>query len=150
MSRVPGLPILLNRANTVATNRNSLICNDFLEIQAALFNDHDCGQPAFCRFKSKLGIKAHCMRVELALFDGDALLERMEIVVGASERIDAFRLFRASHKVGPKAATIVLDNFADPVALKNAKLRMPIHESDDWESIQLEKYTLAFWCRLDA
>jgi hypothetical protein len=90
------------------------------------------------------------MRIELALFDGDALLERTEIVVGASERIDAFRLFRASHKLGAEAADIVLDNFAEPVALKSAKLRMPIHQSDDWESIQLEKYTLAFWCRLDA
>lgn len=90
------------------------------------------------------------MRVELALFDGDALLERTEIVVDASERIDAFRLFRASHKLGAEAADIVLDNFAEPVALKNAKLCMPIHESDDWESIQLDKYTLAFRCRLDA
>lgn len=90
------------------------------------------------------------MRVQLALFDGDALLERMEIVVGASEVVDDFRLLRATHKLGVEAADIVLDNFAEPVALKSAKLHMPIHESNDWESIQLEKYTLAFWCHLDA
>lgn len=90
------------------------------------------------------------MRVQLALFDGDSLLERMEIVVGASERVDHFRLVRATHKLGAEAAAIVLDNFAEPVALRSAKLNMPIHESDDWESIQLEKYTLAFWCHLDA
>jgi len=90
------------------------------------------------------------MRVQLGLFDGDALLERMEIVVGPSERVDAFRLFRASHKLGAESADIVLDNFAEQVALKSVKLHMPIHESDDWESIQLEKYTLAFWCHLDA
>ena len=90
------------------------------------------------------------MRVQLALFDGDALLERAEIVVGSSERIDAFRLFRASHRLGAEAADIVLDNFAEQVALKSAKLHMPLHESDDWESIQLEKYTLAFKCHLDA
>ena len=90
------------------------------------------------------------MRVQLALFDGDELLERTEIIVGASERVDAFRLFRASHKLGTETADIVLDNFADKVALKRAQLHMPIHESDDWESIQLEKYTLAFRCHLDA
>ena len=90
------------------------------------------------------------MRVQLALFDGDALLERMEIVVGASEGVDAFRLFRATHKLGAEAADIVLDNFAEQVALKRAKLHMPIHKSNDRESIQLEKYTLAFWCHLDA
>lgn len=90
------------------------------------------------------------MRVQLALFDGDALLERTEIVVGTSERVDAFRLFRASHRLGSEAADIVLDNFAAQVELKSAKLHMPIHESDDWESIQLEKYTLAFRCHLDA
>jgi hypothetical protein len=90
------------------------------------------------------------MRVQLALFDGDALLGRTEIVVGTSERVDDFGLFRACHKLGAEAAEIVLDNFAEQVALRNAQLRMPIHESDDWESIQLEKYTLAFWCHLDA
>jgi hypothetical protein len=90
------------------------------------------------------------MRVELALFDGDTLLERTELVVDASSRVDAFRLFRATHKLGDEAANIVLDNFADPVTLKSASLHMPIHESDDWESIELEKYTLAFWCHLDA
>jgi hypothetical protein len=90
------------------------------------------------------------MRVQLALFDGDVLLERMEIVVSASERVDNFRLVRATHKLGTEAADIVLDNFAEPVALRSAKLHMPVHESGDWESIQLEKYTLAFWCHLDA
>ena len=100
--------------------------------------------------KSELGIKPNAIRIQLALFDGDALLERTEIVVGASERVDDFRHFRASHKLGAEAAEIVLDNFAEQVALKNAKLHMPIHESDDWESIQRETYTLAFWCYLDA
>ena len=89
------------------------------------------------------------MRVELALFDGDALIERTEIVVGSFQRVDACRSFRASHSLGSEAADIVLDDFAEHVKLKTAQLRMPIHESDDWESIELEKYTLAFWCHLD-
>jgi hypothetical protein len=88
------------------------------------------------------------MRIELALFDGDALLERAEIMVDTSERVNAFRLFRARHRLGADAADIVLDNFAAQVQLKTAKLHMPIHQSDDWESIQLEKYTLGFKCHL--
>jgi hypothetical protein len=90
------------------------------------------------------------MRVELALFDGDALLERAELVVDASSRVNSFRLFRATHKLGDEAADILLDNFAHPVLLKSSRLHVPIHDSDDWESIELEKYTLAFWCHLDA
>ena len=90
------------------------------------------------------------MRVELALFEGDALLERTELVVGAGASIDSFHLFRATHELGNEAANIVLDNFSAAVTLKSVKLHMPIHESNDWESIEIEKYTLAFWCHLDA
>jgi hypothetical protein len=74
----------------------------------------------------------------------------MEIVVGACERVDTFRLFHATHKLGAEAADIVLDDFAEPLTLKRVTLHIPIHESDDWESVQLEEYTLAFWCHLDA
>jgi hypothetical protein len=90
------------------------------------------------------------MRVELALFDGDTLLERGEVRIEPTERTSSFRLFQARHKLGTEAANIVLDGFADSVHLKKATLTMPIHQSDDWESIELDKYTLAFWCRLDA
>lgn len=90
------------------------------------------------------------MRVELALFDGDTLMERCEIVVRANQQVNSFQLYRATHKLDSEAADIVLDNFANHIELKRSSLRMPIHESTDWESIELDRYTLAFWCRLDA
>lgn len=90
------------------------------------------------------------MRVELALFDGDALLGRNEIVVGAEEQSASFKVYRVRHKLRCDAAEITLDNFADWIDLKTSTLHMPLHESADWESIELGRYTLAFWCRLDA
>jgi hypothetical protein len=90
------------------------------------------------------------MRVELALFDGDTLLDRREIVVEVTQQIESFPLFRVSHKLGTEAADIVLDGFADGIELMRSTVLMPIHESSDWESIELGKYTLAFWCRLTA
>ena len=91
------------------------------------------------------------MRVELALFDGDTLLERSAIVVTANQQADSFRLFRVGHKLGlGEVADLILDDFADHLDLKKSTLRMPVHESTDWESIEIGRYTLAFWCHLDA
>ena len=90
------------------------------------------------------------MRVELALFDGDELLGRNELSVGHTELVSAFSLFRASHKLSQNAAEILLSNFPDHIDLTTVSLDMPIHESTDWESIDVGRYTLAFWCRLEA
>jgi len=90
------------------------------------------------------------MRVELALFDGNALLSRDKIRIGRAPQTEKLSLFQADHKLGEMVADIVFSRFAKPIALKTVTLDMPIHESDDWESIELGKYTLAFWCRLDA
>jgi hypothetical protein len=90
------------------------------------------------------------MRVDLALFDGDDLLDRREITVGSTVVVDAFKLFRATHQLGPESADIVLGGFAEHLGLTKITLDMPIHESNDWESIDLGRYTLTFWCRLDA
>lgn len=89
------------------------------------------------------------MRVELALFHGDDLLERGQIDVSVPAGVSSFRLFRASHRLAAGVADIVLDGFAEGIALKRVSLDMPVHESEDWESIELDKYTLAFWCRLN-
>jgi hypothetical protein len=98
-----------------------------------------------------LGIKERLVRVELALFDGDTLLERSAIDVTTTQQADSFRLFRVGHKLGVgEVADIILDDFADHLDLKKSTLRMPVHESNDWESIEIGKYTLAFWCHLDA
>lgn len=89
------------------------------------------------------------MRVDLALFDGDELLGRVEIRVGAEQSISRFALFEAVHKLGHDAADIVLSAFPAHIDLKTITLDMPIHESEDWESLDLGRYTLAFWCRLN-
>lgn len=89
------------------------------------------------------------MRVELALFDGDTLLDRGEIVVTATEQTETLTLFRVSHKLRDGTADVVLDDFADRIELKRSTLLMPVHESSDWESVELGKYTLVFWCRTD-
>ena len=90
------------------------------------------------------------MRVDLALFDGDEFLCRGEVSVGPVEEIHSFSLFQVTHQLGQDAADIVLSGFPSHVDLKTITLDMPIHESTDWESIDLGRYTLAFWCRLDA
>ena len=90
------------------------------------------------------------MRVDLALFNGDDLLDRKEITVGASVTVDSFNLFQATHQLGQESAQIVLGNFAGHLGLTKVTLDMPIHESNDWESIDIDGHTLVFWCRLDA
>jgi hypothetical protein len=45
---------------------------------------------------------------------------------------------------------VVLSNFAPNVNLRTVNLDMPVHQSTDWESIDLAGYTLAFRCTLDA
>jgi len=89
------------------------------------------------------------MRVDLALFENDELLARNEIRVGAEQIISRFPLFQAAHRLGEDAADIVLSEFPAHIDLKRITLDMPIHESADWESMDLGRYTLAFWCRLD-
>ena len=58
------------------------------------------------------------MRGDLALFDGDSLLERQEILVTSMPKVERFGFFRASYKLGPDAAEVVLDDFASRVELK--------------------------------
>jgi hypothetical protein len=43
----------------------------------------------------------------------------------------------------------VLSNFDPSIKLKTVNLDMPVHESTDWESIDLAGYTLGFRCSLD-
>lgn len=90
------------------------------------------------------------MRVELALLFNDKLLGRGNILVTPAEGTDDLGVFKASHKLAGESAIIVLSDFAEGVALRKSTLDMPIHESSDWESIDLAGYTLAFRCRLDA
>jgi hypothetical protein len=90
------------------------------------------------------------MRVELALFDGDALLERGEIRVSTDSSCDHLELFHIAHRLRNDAAQVVLSNFSPRIKLNTVRLDMPVHHSSDWESIDLAGYTLAFRCWLDA
>jgi hypothetical protein len=77
------------------------------------------------------------MRVELALFQGDDLPDRGNIWVSSEPRTASFDLFQAHHRLIGDAADIVLDSFSDAVGLKRVTLDMPVHESEDRESIEL-------------
>jgi hypothetical protein len=90
------------------------------------------------------------MHVDLALFDGDTLLDRGAIRIGPSEAVDSFSHFRVTHRLGADAADVVLSDFSSQIGLVKSTLDLPIHESADWESIVLDRYTLAFRCKLDA
>ena len=90
------------------------------------------------------------MRVDLALFEGDELLTRDSFRAGAAELSSFSPLFKITHKLGQEAADIVLSEFPTHVDLNTIVLKMPIHESSDWESIDMGRYSLTFWCRLDA
>ena len=90
------------------------------------------------------------MRVELALFDEDSLLERGEIDVRADGACDHLKLFNVAHRLSNDAAQVVLSNFSPSINLKTVRLDMPIHQSADWESMDLAGYTLAFRCSVDA
>jgi hypothetical protein len=88
--------------------------------------------------------------VELALFDGDTLLGRGEILVTSESGCDHFQLFHAAHRLEGSTARVVLSNFDASLNLKTVNLDMPVHASEDWESIDLAGYTLGFRCSLDA
>jgi len=90
------------------------------------------------------------MNLDLALFDGDKLLQRVQVRVGPERTSETFELFSAHHQLGPDSAKLILDNFSENFSLKRSLLDIPIHESEDWESIDLGGYTLALWCRIDA
>ena len=90
------------------------------------------------------------MRVEFGLFQGDRLIERGQLVVSAAAECTHFNSFQAAHFLKADSAKIVLSNFATGFGLETVKLDMPVHESDDWETIELADYTLAFRCHLDA
>jgi hypothetical protein len=50
------------------------------------------------------------MRVELALFDRDALLDRREILAAATQQTESSPFNRASHKLGNEAAMVLNGN----------------------------------------
>jgi DNA primase len=90
------------------------------------------------------------MLVEFALFDQDTFLERSAIRVTTEAQCAHLDLLHVAHQLRGDAAKIVLSSFAPAIGLKTVNLHVPVHQSADWESIELAKYTFAFRCSLDA
>jgi hypothetical protein len=91
------------------------------------------------------------MLVEFALLDNDVLLERSAIRVSSEPQCSHLPLFQVAHQLRDDIAKIVISNFSPDLRLKTVNLDMPVHQSSDWESIDLaEKYTFAFRCSLEA
>ncbi len=88
------------------------------------------------------------MLVELALFQDDALLQRGAFTVTVEAQCTHWERFHVAHQLIGESAQIVLSNFAEGIKLQTCRLNMPVHQSDDWESIELAAYTIAFRCAL--
>lgn len=90
------------------------------------------------------------MLVEIGLFFGEQLLERRAIRITDQEAIDENEVISLSHRLVNDVAKVELRVFDGGVQKIKSNLEMPVHESEDWESIELADYTLAFKCRLNA
>ncbi len=90
------------------------------------------------------------MLVEFALFDKDTLLQRGSARVTEEAQCVHLETFNVAHQLVGNAAKLVLSSFAPSIPLKTASLDIPVHQSDDWESIELANHTLAFRCSLDS
>jgi len=88
--------------------------------------------------------------VEIGLFLGDQLLERGVIRITDHEGIDESEVVSISHCLVNGVAKVELCVFDGGVQKIKSNLEMPVHESGDWESIELAEYTLVFKCRLNA
>lgn len=92
------------------------------------------------------------MHVNLAFFEEDALLCRGSIACGAREDTTSLAgcglEFLITHRQELAAARISIVCSRDGEHLYKTALNMPVHDSTDWESINLGNiHTLAFYCR---
>lgn len=90
------------------------------------------------------------MHVDFGLFKGDELLHRGLLKISTQEDIGVFGDLRIRHHLLDEDAEILVELFSDGERLIKSNLTMPIHESEDWESIELGQFTLAFKCSLDS
>lgn len=90
------------------------------------------------------------MFVQFALFHKDKLLQRGAAHVTTEAQCAHLDKFHVAHQLVGDVARIVLSDFALGIDIKTAALEMPVHQSDDWESIELSEHTFAFRCTLDA
>lgn len=90
------------------------------------------------------------MRVDLGLFEDDKLLFQGEIHITDNEHQEENEIIKLRYQLINDEAKIELRVFNDGEQIIKSTLNIPIHESEDWESIQLEKFTLAFKCKLNS
>lgn len=90
------------------------------------------------------------MLIEIGLFQGEKLLQRGRIKVTELEQLEENEQISLKHQLAENAARIELRVFDNGVQQIKSNLDVPIHQSDDWESIELAQYTLAFRCNLNA
>ena len=90
------------------------------------------------------------MRVDLGIFEGDNLLFQGGIAITDKEYKEENEIVTLKHQLVNDEAVIELRIFNEGEQILKSKLNMPIHESEDWESIELDKFTLAFKCKLNA
>lgn len=90
------------------------------------------------------------MLIDIGLFQGGELLQQGKIKVTEQEHVDENEVISLKHQLIEDIVRIELRVFENGEQQIKSNLDMPIHQSDDWESIELAKYTLAFKCRLNA
>jgi hypothetical protein len=91
------------------------------------------------------------MLVEFALLDeNDTLLERSSVRVSAEAQCSHLNKFHIAYQLIDGAAKLALSDFSPELGLRTVNLDMPLHQSSDWESIAIARYTFAFRCSLDS
>ncbi len=90
------------------------------------------------------------MLIEIGLFQGDELLQQGKIIVTDSEQLEENEIISLRHQLVDNTALIELTIFDNAVQKIKSNLDMPVHQSEDWESIELDQYTFAFRCNLNA
>jgi hypothetical protein len=89
------------------------------------------------------------LNVDLGLFKGDVLLHRCSIQINPNEETQDLENLKIRHQLLDEMAEVEILIFECGEQVSKSSLSVPIHESDDWESIELGEFTLAFWCRLN-
>ena len=92
------------------------------------------------------------MAIELAFFDDDSLLCRGTVRCEDLETTEVFsssagHRFEVTHRFELPACPVEIVCFEDGKKLYESALRVGVHKSDDWESINLgDIHTLGFRC----
>tara|TARA_R110000823_G_C15902677_1_gene497084 strand:- start:102 stop:374 length:273 start_codon:yes stop_codon:yes gene_type:complete len=90
------------------------------------------------------------MLIDIGLFLGNQLLQQGKIKVTEKETIDESDVISLKHQLIEDIARLELRVFENGDQQMKSTLDVPVHQSGDWESIELANYTLAFRCSLNA